>query len=205
MPTELLSNIQYFEGLSYIGVLIALILSGHFVPIPQDVSLILLGYIVAHGYSNVGLMIFTGIIAAIIGDSILYTLAYTGSKFGQKIEAKIRNGIFDFVKRRMEAHTFWTMFIMRFIPGLRFASAVVAGYVKIPPKKFLSYNAFSSLFYVPFFFFIGFLLEDQITRIVTAIESARHAIVILLIAVLCLAIAAVLSKKIFKKNPTPRI
>jgi len=199
MAADILSNLDYFHGLSYIGIFIALLLSGHIVPIPQDVSLVLLGYLVAHGYSTSFVMVVIGVLAAIVGDGTLYYLAKKGTSFGQKIESKISNRIFEFVKDRMVRHTFLTIFCMRFFPGLRFTSAVVSGYVAIPWKKFLLYNGFSACIYVPFYFFLGYLLEDKISTVITIVDSARHIIIAFLAFVLCFVVGTVIYRTYRKR------
>jgi len=200
MSQNIINHIVWLEQLSYLGLFLAIAASGHIIPISEDISLIIVGYITSLGYVKLWPMIIISIIAPFTADTVFFSLAKTGSRFALMLERHISNNIFDYVKRKMQEHTFRTMFLMRFVSGLRFASPLVAGYVGVPWKKFLTFNFISACIYGPFFFFIGYLFNQKISSLISATGTVKHVVFIIIILVLVVAIGSVVKRKMFRAD-----
>jgi membrane protein DedA with SNARE-associated domain len=194
------SQVQFLEHFSYAGVFFGVLLSGHVVPIPEDVLLLLAGYLVAGGFGKLIPMILISIAAPIVTDSIFYWLARTGNKLAVGLEHKIRGSVFERYVKAMKEQTFSVVFLSRFLPGFRFASPLVAGFAKIPYKIFLAYNAFGALFYGPLFVLAGYVFHTKVAPLITAIEKLRHVIFVCLLGAFAVGVWVVLSRKFFKKS-----
>lgn len=200
MSQNIINHIVWLEQLSYFGMFLAIAASGHIIPISEDISLIIVGYITSLGYVKLWPMIIISIIAPFTADTVFFWLSKTGSRFAFILERHISNNIFDYVKKKMQENTFRTMFLMRFVSGLRFASPLVAGYVGVPWKKFLTFNFLSACFYGPFFFFIGYLFHQKISSLISATSTVKHIVFIIIILVLAVAIGSVVKRKMFRAD-----
>jgi len=194
------SQIAFLEHLSYVGIFIGVMLAGHVMPIPEDVFLLIAGYITALGYAHLGIMISIGILASFCVDTIFYTVSRKGSSIAEKLETKIKVSLFEKYKKRMIERPFQVIFISRFLSGFRFASPLVAGYVHVPWKKYLLYNAISSICYAPLFILLGYIFSAKITPLITSLQTFRHVVFIaVLVVVVVVGTYLFLSKKFFKK------
>lgn len=176
MPDIALSQIALLHQFSYLGVFISIVAAGHFVPVPEDVSILLAGYVVALGYAKLLPMILISIVGPIIADAILYFLAKKGSKWVPPIERYAPGLKIEFVRRQLEEHTFRSVFWMRFVTGFRFLSPVLSGYMKIDTKRYFLANAFSALFYGPTLVLIGYFLSSKITKVLGTLKSIEHVL-----------------------------
>ncbi len=200
MNLDIISHISTFEQLSYLGLFLAIAASGHIVPLPEDISLIIAGYITSLGYVQLWPMIVVSIIAPFVADTAFYIIAKKGTKLALMFERHIANNIFDYMKKKMQENTFRTMFLMRFVSGLRFASPLVAGYVGVPWKRFLTYNFISACVYGPFFLLVGYIFHQKIFSLVSATNTYKHVAFAVIIVVLVVAIGKVIRKKVFRST-----
>ncbi len=99
--------INYLEHLSYAGIFIILALVGYFlIPVPEEIMLMIVGYISALGFNNVYIALVVSIIALQVGDNLLFWLSKGGSKYIVKIMYKFKEE-----KIRKIGKSFYTDFI----------------------------------------------------------------------------------------------
>lgn len=196
-PVIITEQLHYFEGVSYLGILVAIILSGHVIPVPEDVIMFIAGYLSATNVLNLGLAITFCIAGVLLVDMSLYYLSFTGSKFAGSFGKKIKTHIFSWYTGNMKKRTFRVVFISRFIPGLRMVSPVVAGFSKIPPLKFFTYALVAACAYAPITVLIGFFLHSHITPLITMVETTRHALFVIFLVAVGVSITLFVRKKFF--------
>ena len=162
-------------------------LSGHIIPIPQDISLISVGYLAALGYINIVSAVILGILAPIASDAFLYYLSHHGSRFAPKPEKYADTWIYKFSMHHMHNNTIRAVVLMRFVTGFRFMSPVMGAYMSVPVKKYFVANGISALIFGPVFVLLGYVFHEQITFIIDTLKSIEHfggiAFVIVLILV----------------------
>ena len=110
--------------------------------LPGDSLLFTAGILAAEGYLNISLLLIVLAGAAIIGDSVGYTI---GRKLGPKIFTKEESLLFNkkHIKRAQEyfdKHGPKTIIIARFVPIVRTFAPTIAGVGKMNYAKFLAYN-----------------------------------------------------------------
>ncbi len=191
-------QIKYFEHISYAGVFIGMILSGHFIPLPEEALLLLSGYVVSQGLARLSIMMIVSALGAITADMILYYLSFKGTAFAVYMEKKIKTRIFEWYSKRMNTSTFSTVFISRFVPGLRFASPLVAAFVGVPWQNFLAYSALSAFIFAPLMVFVGYYFSQSITSIVEVAESVHRTLFFGSVIAIAVIIVVVVNRKLFK-------
>lgn len=189
MPDIVLNHIHLLEQFSYLGVFVAVALAGHFVPVPEDISLIAAGYIAALGYAKLWPMLLIGMTAPVFADLLLFYLSRIGSRFAPDPEKYADTWIFKLAKHHMHHNTILTVVLMRFVTGFRFMSPIVGAYIRVPVKKYLIANAISAALYGPFFILLGYKLHAQITFLINTLQSIEYvALTVIVVAVIIIAV-----------------
>jgi membrane protein DedA with SNARE-associated domain len=175
-------GLSYVEHLSYIGFFIAVAFSGYAIPLPEEIILILAGYLAAEGIVHLPIIIIVCVLGAICGDSLIFYLSGHGSRFTQKYHSRVEKTHLGWYMRHMKENTAYTVFFSRFIVGMRFFNPLVSGLLGVPADVFVLATALSAVIYIPIIVFLGYYFNQQIDIIVRIAESVRHAIFLLLVA-----------------------
>ncbi len=189
----------YLEHISYFGTFVLMALSGHLVPVPEEVVLLLVGYASGIGLSNVYFTAVSAMLGVIAGDSLIFYLSRHGNHYVEKLKNRIAPQKIAKYERMMNAHTGKTIFLSRFIVGLRFFSPLLAGMLKVKWRTFLAYNIPAIIIYVSFIIFLGYHFNTDIARMITEVKLARHIIFALLIIVIGLLLSYWAGKKFLRK------
>ncbi len=171
MGSEFLQKIEYFSHLSYIGIFLAIMAAGHIVPLPESVTLILIGYVSVFTNLKLPIIIFFAFLGTMVIDILMYTISLGGSKWALKIAKKIDQKHLDKYLNTQEKHLFWLVFFSHFIPGWRFANPIILGITKMPWKRFLTYSIISSAIHTPFYILLGFFLHRDIVPVISAVQA----------------------------------
>ena len=136
--------VDLFARYGYTVVFVGVFLENTGLPVPGETAL-LAGAAMAHfGRLSLGWVIVTAIVAATLGDNLGFVI---GRRYGRGLVerhgwrvglTRPRLAQFD---RFFVQHGARTVFIARFITGLRVFGAVLAGASGLPWPKFLFYNA----------------------------------------------------------------
>jgi membrane-associated protein len=172
-------GLAYVENLSYIGIFLSVAFSGYAIPIPEEIILILGGFLAAQGISSLPLVIIASVLGAVFGDSVIYYLSGHGSRFTQKYHKRVEKTHLGWYLRHMKENTWLTVFFSRFIVGMRFFNPLVSGLMKVKWKTFVSATSLSALIYIPIIVLVGFYSHHQINMIIHIARSIRHLLFIL--------------------------
>ena len=168
--------IPYLEHLSYAGIFITLAFLGHFVPLPEEVLLLIVGYIVSLGYGNLWIVIIVSLIAGACGDFLLYWLSRNGNKLLSRFDHNKDEKKIARYERLMESHGAKTIFTFRLIVGLRFFGPVVAGSANVPWRKFVSYDLLALFAFYPFLITAGYIFHSKLQNLITDVSILSHVI-----------------------------
>lgn len=174
MPDVIIQHLGLIQQLSYLGVFLIMALSGHIIPIPQDISLISVGYLAAIGYIGIVPAVILGILAPIASDAFLYYLSHHGSRWAPKPEKYSNTWIYRFSMHHMHNNTIVAVVIMRFVTGFRFMSPIMGAYMGVPFKKYIIANGISALLFGPIFVLLGYVFHEKITWIIDTLKSFEH-------------------------------
>lgn len=181
-------HLETLAHLSYGGIFLSILASGHVIPVPESVTLMLLGYLVFFGKLNLWKVFLVGIASTMAFDLVLYAISLGGSELAVKLTKRIKVSLIQRYQNAEERHLFGLVFASHFVPGWRFANPIIAGITQMPWKKFTLYSFISAAVYAPFFVAIGYIASARIARVILAIESARHLFLIILIIALVIFI-----------------
>jgi len=185
----LMNSIEQF---SYVGIFIFAIFSGYIVPIPEEIILLIVGYMASIRAVHLTPAIFVIIIAFVLGDNIIYRLTLHNNKHVTKfINEVLSLKIVSRHKQFLEKNIGMTIFVFRFIPFLRFVSPVFAGYAKANEQKFMFFNTLAIAIYAPCVVWVGYFFHEDFSQIVNQIGRVRHIAVIFLWIIIGLLITRI--------------
>ncbi len=167
-------GLSYVQNLSYVGMFFAVAFSGYVIPIPEELILILGGFLAAQGISDPFLLALVSILGAITGDSIIFYLSGHGSRFTKKYHERVEKTHVGWYMRHMRNNTGITIFCSRFIVGMRFLNPLVSGLMKVSWKTFVLATSLSAVIYIPFVIWLGYYFHRQIHLLLHIAHSLRE-------------------------------
>lgn len=177
---------------AYLLVFLVLLATGAGFPLPEDVIVLIAGYLCGIGQADPWLMfpmVFFTIMAA---DAAIF---YLGRRYGHHVSniPILRRYITEERLIRMEnqlkKHGGKFIFVARFMPGVRTVAMFAAGVLKVRYVTFLLYDGAAAGITVPIIFFAAYFGADHIQRIKHYVAQSQLAIGVLAFSI---ALAVVL-------------
>ncbi len=130
--------------------------------LPGDSLLFAIGAFAARGSFDFWSISITLLVAAIIGDSLNYTIGkYVGPKIFHKADSKLFNkGHLIKAQAFYEKYGAKTIIIARFIPIVRTFAPFVAGIGEMTYKKFMTYNVVGAVAWIFIFIPLGYFFGN---------------------------------------------
>ncbi len=192
--------INSIEQFSYVAIFAFALFAGYLIPVPEEIILLISGYMASEYFIRLTPAIFIVIIAFIIGDNILYRLTLKNNKHVTKLIHEVLSmKIITKNEALLEKHINTTIFLTRFVPFLRFVGPVFAGYTKTKEKTFMLFNTLAIVIYAPFVMWLGYFFHNDFTLIVNDIGRVRHTAVIFVWIIIGLIITRIVDY-LFKKD-----
>ncbi len=176
---------QTSGGAAYVLVFLVLMACGMGVPLPEDVSLILGGYLVHLGQAKLHFMMATGYAGIMVGDSLIFLAGRRiGSKVGQRpggligriITPEKRAKVQQLFARQGEK----IIFIARFMPGVRSVTYFTAGSVHMKYWHFLLFDGVAALVSAPLFVWLGFRFGGELQELINNVRRGQTRVLLVL-------------------------
>lgn len=187
---------------SYFGIVLAVAFSGYLIPLPEDIILPMIGYAAGSGVFNLYFAMAAAVAGTIFADNILYWLSRSGSHYISRMLRLLSAKKLEEYQKKMHEHAGKTIFVLRFLPGVRIFMPIAAGTIKIPWAKFQFFQVLAVLIFVPAMVFFGYIFHESITVLIFRIEEARHIIFIIFAVAAGIVIAHIIRKYFFTKKNT---
>lgn len=168
----------------YLFIFTGLFLGGLGVPIPEDVILLLGGFLSWAGYTNLFTTIVISIIGALVGD---YLVFYIGRKWGPNIlnhprfRRRLTHRRLKKIHYHFENYGGKTVFFARFFAGFRMAVYLVAGAIRMNAQKFVMTDLCGAVLSVPLITLLGYFLSGKIDALRHTIYGARLTATLVLV------------------------
>jgi membrane protein DedA with SNARE-associated domain len=165
------------------------------IPISSELTFLLGGAVASgaipgtHQHPALALVIILGTIAELVGSYVSYSVGRAGGRplvrrWGRYVlvtEADVNRA-----ERFLAGRGVWALPVARMIPFVRAFASIVAGFVDIPPVRFIASSAIGTLIYVIVLSCIGYSLGGQWSKVSHGLSLASYA----LVAVVVVAIIA---------------
>ena len=196
--------IGYLKNLSYPQLYLIVIASGHLIPIPEPVTLIILGYLAGVGRHNIFGLIAVSALAVMTFDLVIYFIGKSGSRLARYLETKIKTHILEKYKDASNFDLAILFIISHFVPGWRIANPVIAGVTDISFKKFFLLTFVSAIVYTPAYLLIGYFFRSKILLLINVFQSAQKMTVPIVLLIMLLLFLVYLSfekkKKVYNSS-----
>ncbi len=184
---------------AYLTILGVLVACGLGVPLPEDISLILGGYLTHIGAAKLPWMISVAFVGILAGDSIIFA---AGRRLGENVgrEGKKRGLIARIVTPEKRAkveglfarHGQKIVMIARFMPGVRAVTYFTAGSAGMPYVRFIFWDGLAAMASAPLFVFLGYYFGGELEYL---IQQIRHGQTMVLGGLAALVVAYVLYRR----------
>ncbi len=184
----------------YLAVFMALTIAGLGVPIPEELSIVVSGYMVATGRMDFWFTFMVCYAGVLAGDLVTYALGrfggrvFLGSRLLRIFISKKRLGQAQFYYRKYGPRS---LLVARQSPGIRFPSFFTAGLLKMRLRSFLKYDCFAALISMPLAYILSYYFGPSALSLILRIGNITTMSVIGVIVV-CLIIFGLYS--FFKKK-----
>jgi membrane protein DedA with SNARE-associated domain len=187
--------VDLFARYGYAVVFVGVFLENAGLPVPGETALLAGAALSRSGALFLPWVIATAIAAAIFGDNIGFLIGRRGgrallNRFGSKL-GLTPDRLVEF-DRFFDKHGAKTVFIARFVTGLRVVGAVLAGASGLPWGRFLLYNATGAVAWATTFGAVGYFLAYSWETLEEWIGRSGLA---LLATVAIIAVVAVLRRR----------
>ncbi|MEK6675537.1 MAG: DedA family protein [Planctomycetota bacterium] len=169
----------------YAAVLIAIWIASVGVPIPEDIALLGGGLACSWGNADLWLMIPWAMFAVLSGDLFIFFLGHRWAS--NLLEHKLTRRLtsperIEALKQQFHRHQLKTVFVGRFLPGMRAVVFLTAGAVKMKLWKFLVANGLAALISVPLFVILGYVFGDSYDQLKRHVTEIKHYLVIFVVS-----------------------
>jgi membrane protein DedA with SNARE-associated domain len=191
---------QFIEKFGYIGILIWFLTFDQITPIPEEISLLLIGYLCANGIFNpflAGAIALAGMVSV---DILYYHLSKTGSRLIKRKSKEKTSGFVAHYKKKLREHTPKTLIILCFIPRMRMWGPILAGSLKIPFKKFFLFDGMGLFLFTIVYISLGFIFHQSLGSFMKKLKGWENIIFIGAIILLGIIIVVVIRKRLMKKS-----
>ncbi len=174
--------ISYAEGLSYLGLFLYVALLGHIALVPEEVILLLTGYLAAEQLFHLPLAIVVVILAVLAVDNCFYWCARRGNRWIDNMKGRLGEVRLAKYEALMKANVGKSLFLLRFAVGFRFIGSLLAGSLGVRWFTFQFYDLIAVAFYNTIFILIGYAFHESITIAIAKVTVARHILAIIVFA-----------------------
>ena len=174
-----------FAQWGYLGVVLGILATGiPFVPIPEELPVVMGGFLVAHGL-HAWIMLPACIVAVVVGDFMLYGI---GRTFGTSIlnTRWVKKHVLpperqQKIEANFKQHGVKILLFARLTPGIRAPIFVTAGILKLPWPVFVLADGIYAIPGVTLLFFLGFWFTDGILNLLNNLEHVKSIIMIVVV------------------------
>ena len=166
------------------AIFVALLLAPFGFPVPEDVSLLLLGVLVAHEGTPYGVAFLVAYFGVLIGDTAVWAL---GRRIGLQPTGWItrftgRKRI-EWIERFYARYGAGAIVFCRQVPGLRFPGFFFAGATDVPLFRFVAFDGAAALITANLYLLVGGAFAEDLTPIIDWIDRFRVAAGLIMAAV----------------------
>ncbi|MDO8526266.1 MAG: DedA family protein [Deltaproteobacteria bacterium] len=186
--------------LAYLIIFLLLFLCGLGIPLPEELTLLMAGYLSYEGSVKLEFMWVICVLGITLGDSMLFLI---GKKWGTKVAAHPRIVKLlhlerqEKIKNHFKKHGAKTIFFVRFMSGLRGAAHMLAGSMGFPFWKYLLTNFFAILIHVTLVAGLGYVFGNHIAVVRHHMDVVKH---VLILAIVVVIIGLILKYSYFAKK-----
>jgi membrane protein DedA with SNARE-associated domain len=199
LPGLMQSLVPFLDRYGYAAVVTLVGVESFGVPAPGQTMLIAAGVYAGTGHLNVALVLVSGLLAAVVGDSLGYAIGHYG---GRPLVLRFGRYVFLTENRLAAAERFFArrgnivVPVARFIDGLRQANGIVAGLAQMGFWRFLTCNVLGAVAWASLWVLLGYLAGNHLDVIYHHVHRYEKYV----LAAVAVIVVAVVIRWLFKRR-----
>jgi membrane-associated protein len=174
--------LPFLYQFSYLGIFLLLAGGAIVLPIPEEITLLTAGYLVAAGVISAYVGIPVAVVGLLAGDVFLFALARAGGHYAQRLRTRVNKIGLEKTWIFSPRKPLRPVLILRFITGLRFIAPIYAGFEEASWKGYVLVDLVSIGIFVPIMFALGYSFHSTIIAFIAGFEIARHSVFLVVLA-----------------------
>ena len=176
----------YVDNYGYLILFLGVMAENASLPVPGETILIIASIYSHYGHLDLGTVIPLATVGCILGDNISF---YLGRRLGRPFILQygkyllITHKRLLSVERYFEKHGDKTIFIQRWITGVRVIGAWVAGTTKMPWSRFLLFNCLGAITWVTAISVTAYFLAVNLPLLIAIVSRSGWILLGLLVAI----------------------
>jgi membrane protein DedA with SNARE-associated domain len=149
----------WIAAFSYPAVFLLLVACGLGAPLSEDLILVTGGLVAGHGHALLAGMMAAGWVGTVCGDFLLYRVGRTlGGRLlvHPRLQRLLPAPRVAWVRAHLARRGALTVFAVRFLPGFRVPTYLLAGAGGLPARRFLLADALGAAVSAPLLVFLGY-------------------------------------------------
>ncbi|MFH0987998.1 MAG: DedA family protein [Parcubacteria group bacterium] len=191
--------ILYLSGLHYLGLFIILAFVGFLIPFPEEIVLLAIGYLAAIGNNVIWYVLAVALLGVFCGDCLIFFLAGHGSRLINFMTGRLAPKKMAKYEALFHKNAPHAIMAMRFIPGLRIISPIMAAAHHVKWQVFIISDIIALFIYVPLYTFIGYFFHQNLALIFSRVMIMRHYVFVATLMVVLIGICLFVRKR-FSNN-----
>ncbi|HEV3111077.1 MAG TPA: DedA family protein [Candidatus Binataceae bacterium] len=166
---------RVLETWGYVGIFVCVFVGNLGLPVPEESVVLAAGFLAGRDIMDLKAVMVVAFVSAVVGDNFGYMLGRTG---GRQVLVRAANSStwlrWRYVRFKVffEAHGNKTIFLARFIAGLRFIAGPMAGALEMPFWRFFGWNVSGAAVWCAVVAYLGFVLGDQWESVARHVHTA---------------------------------
>ena len=177
----------FIQHFGYLGIYIWFISFDQITPFPEEISLLIVGYLSALGIFNPILAGACSLLGFFTIDAIYFSLSKKGSQWIRK-KTKGLSSLMQRYRERIKNHSFKAFFILCFIPRMRLFAPILAGSSDYSYKKFFLLDGSALAVFTAIYVSLGFFFYKSLHRLISKVNGLQNIIFFVGIAMVAVVI-----------------
>jgi len=165
----------FIQHYGYLGIYIWFITFDQLTPFPEEISLLIVGYLSALGIFNPILAGVCSLLGFFTIDSIYFFLSKKGSGWIKK-KTKGLSTLMQRYREKIKSHSFKAFFILCFIPRMRLFAPVLAGSANYSFKRFILLDGIALLAFASVYTTLGFVFYKSLNKLISKVNGVQNII-----------------------------
>ena len=178
----------FIERFGYIGIFLWFISFDQLTPIPEEISLLVIGYLSANNVFNPVLAGFFSLLGCLTIDTIYFILSRQGNKFIKR-KTKGSSSLMASYTEKIKQNAIKAFLLLCFIPRMRLFAPILAASMKFSFKKFLLLDGLALILLTSIFVSLGVIFHKSLSAMETKVKGLQD---IIFFASLLLATAVII-------------
>ncbi len=173
----------------YLAVFLALTVAGCGVPIPEELTIVVSGYLAAIGQMDFWMTLFICYLGVLSGDLVTYFTGkyagrwFLGSRLMRWLVSRKKLAQAQFYYRRYGPRA---LLVARQAPGLRYPTFFTAGMLNMRLMDFILYDSVAGLISMPLAYLISYYFGPRITETISLVTQIGNITTISVLTLLVL-------------------